>query len=111
MLASAWVYIITNVHHTTLYAGVTNDLPTRLWEHRTKQDPKSFSAKYNLSLLVFYQGFDSIVEAIAREKYIKGKTRKWKEALVNSFNPDWKDLTLEISLELRPRTFDKPLLF
>jgi len=71
-------------------------------EHRTKQDPRSFSAKYNLSILVFYQGFDSIVEAIAREKYIKGKTRKWLEALVNSTNPDWKDLTLEISLELRP---------
>ena len=50
MLASAWVYIITNVHHTTLYVGVTNDLPTRLWEHRTKQDPKSFSAKYNLEV-------------------------------------------------------------
>ena len=100
MLASAWVYIITNVHHTTLYTGVTNDLPTRLWEHRTKLDPMSFSAKYNLSVLVFYQGFDSIVEAIGREKYIKGKTRKWKEALVNSTNPEWKDLTVEISLEL-----------
>jgi len=102
MLASAWVYIITNVHHTTLYTGVTNDLPTRLWEHRTKQDPKSFSVKYNLSILVFYQGFDSIVEAIAREKYIKRKTRKWKEALVNSTNPEWNDLTSEISLQLNP---------
>ena len=47
--------------------------------HRTKQVPKSFSAKYNLSILVFYQGFDSIVEAIAREKYIKGKTRKMEK--------------------------------
>jgi putative endonuclease len=95
MLASSWVYIITNVHHTTFYVGVTNDLRTRLWEHRTKQDPKSFSAKYNLCILIFYEGFDSIVEAIAREKFIKGKTRKWKEALVNDFNPDWKDLTSE----------------
>jgi putative endonuclease len=77
MLASSWVYIITNVHRTTTYIGVTNDLSTRLWEHRTKQDPRSFSARYNLSIL-FYEGFESIVEAIAREKYIKGKTRKWK---------------------------------
>jgi putative endonuclease len=100
MLASSWVYIITNIYRTTLYVGVTNGLPTRLWEHRTKLDPRSFSAKYNLSILVFYQGFDSIVEAIAREKYIKGKTRKWKGALINSINPSGKDLTLEMSLEL-----------
>ena len=101
MLASSWVYIITNVHHTTLYVGVTNDLPTRLREHRTKQDSRSFSARYNLSILIFYQGFDSIVDAIAKERYIKGKTRRWKEELIKSFNPDWKDLTLEISLELK----------
>jgi len=73
-----------------------------LWEHRTEQDPRSFSAKYNISILFFYQGFDSIFEAIAREKYIKGKTRKWKESLINAINPEWKDLTLEISLDLRP---------
>ena len=85
-------FIITNVHHTTLYVGVTNDLPTRLWEHRTKQDSRSFSARYNLSILIFYQGFDSIVDAIAKERYIKGKTRRWKAELIKSFNPDWKDL-------------------
>ena len=95
MLASSWVYIITNIHHTTLYVGVTNDLPTRLWEHRTKQNPKSFSAKYNLCILVFCEGFQSIVDAIAREKYIKGKTRKWKDELIASMNSDWTDLTSE----------------
>jgi putative endonuclease len=72
MLASAWVYIITNVHHTTLYVGVTNDLQTRLWEHRTKQNPRSFSAKYNLSIL-FYQGFDSIVGGNREREIHKGK--------------------------------------
>jgi putative endonuclease len=98
---SAWIYIITNAHYTTLYVGVTNDLLTRLWEHRTKQNRASFSSKYNLSILIFYEGFETIVDAIAREKYIKGKTRKWKEALINTTNPDWRDLTLEVAVMLR----------
>ena len=101
MLPSAWIYIITNVHHTTLYVGVTNDLPTRLWEHQTKQNPTSFSARYNLSILVYYEGYESIVEAIVREKFIKGKKRNWKEELINKLNPEWKDLTFEIAMQLR----------
>ena len=96
MLASAWVYIVTNEHNTTLYTGVTSDLPTRLWEHRTKQNPKSFTAKYNLHKLVHYEPFESIVEAIEREKYIKGKSRKWKEDLIAKTNPELDDLTAEI---------------
>ena len=63
--------------------------------------PKVFLRSTIFLFWFYYQGFDSIVEAIAREKYVKGKTRKWKEALVNSINPDWKDLTLEIALELK----------
>ena len=93
MTPSSWIYIITNKGKTTLYIGVTNDLRTRLWEHRTKRNPRSFSATYNLYILVYYEGFDSISEAIDREKFIKGKTRKWKEALINTMNPEWKDLT------------------
>jgi len=73
MLASAWIYIITNSHNTTLYIGVTTDLSTRLWEHRTKQNPKCFSAKYNLSKLIYYESFESIKDAIKRERYLKGK--------------------------------------
>ena len=96
MTPSAWVYIITNKHHTTLYVGITNALPSRLWEHRSKQDPRSFSAKYNLYKLVYYESFELITEAIKREKYIKGKTRKWKEELINTMNPGWKDLTAEV---------------
>lgn len=95
-MAAAWIYILTNKHRTTLYVGVTNDLPTRLWEHRTKQAPSSFSARYNLNELVYYEAFDSIVEAIKREKYIKGKTRKWKEDLIKTINPEWNDLTVVI---------------
>lgn len=89
----AFVYIITNRHHTTLYTGVTNDLRTRLWEHRTKQNAGSFSAKYNLCKLVYFETFDSIEDAIRREKYIKGKSRKWKAALIEKMNPRWEDLT------------------
>jgi putative endonuclease len=96
MLPSAWVYIVTNDHHTTLYVGMTNDLPTRGWEHRTKSNPKSFTAKYNLHKVVYYESFESIEEAIKREKYIKGKTRKWKENKINEMNPEWRDLTEDI---------------
>ena len=88
----AFVYIITNLHHTTLYTGVTNDLRTRLWEHRMKQNPGSFSARYNLGKLVYFRTFDSIDEAIRMEKYIKGKSRKWKDALTERMNPTWSDL-------------------
>ena len=96
MLPSAWVYIVTNNHHTTLYVGMTNDLPTRAWEHRTKSNPKSFTAKYNLHKVVYFEQFETIVEAIKREKYIKGKSRKWKEELINKMNPEWRDLTDDI---------------
>ena len=74
----AWVYILTNSRHTVLYVGVTNNLATRLWEHRTKQNPTCFTARYHIHKLIYYEGLDSIVEAIAREKFIKGKSRKWK---------------------------------
>lgn len=94
MRASAWVYILTNKNHTTLYVGMTNNLEARVWEHKIKYDPKSFTAHYNIDRLIYYEGFDSIVAAIAREKYIKGKTRKWKEELIARVNPEW--------IELRP---------
>lgn len=93
MLHSAWVYIITNKNNTTLYVGVTTDLSTRLWEHRNKQDPNSFSARYNLNKLVYYEGFNTIMEAIDREKYMKGKSRQWKINVINLKNREWKDLT------------------
>jgi putative endonuclease len=66
---------------------------TRLWEHRSKSDERSFTARYNVCKLIYYEAFNSIVEAIAREKFIKGKSRKWKEALIQQANPDWHDLT------------------
>jgi putative endonuclease len=88
----AWVYILTNKNHSVLYVGITNNLQTRIWEHKTKQNPKCFTARYNINKLVYFEGFESIVEAIGREKLIKGKSRKWKESLIDNINPGWADL-------------------
>ena len=74
----AWVYILTNNRNTVLYVGVTNNLATRLWEHRTKQNPKCFTARYNVEKLIYYEGFTYIVDAIVREKFIKGNRENGK---------------------------------
>lgn len=92
MPVRAWIYMLTNKNHTTLYVGVTNDLGVRVREHKSKHNPKSFTARYNVDRLIYYEGFDSIVEAIATEKYIKRKTRKWKEELIGRVNPEWREL-------------------
>lgn len=105
MLPAAWAYILTNgPRHTTLYVGSTVDLPTRVWEHQTKRKPKSFTARYNVTKPVYYELFENIEDALKRERYIKGKNRKWKEDLINGFNPEWRDLTEEIM-----RKFHSPL--
>lgn len=90
------IYILANSNNTVLYTGVTNDLMRRIYEHRNGIDVKSFSAKYNVSKLVYFESFHSIEEAILREKQIKGGSRKKKENLINSINPEWKDLWEEI---------------
>ena len=90
------IYIITNVHHTTLYTGVTSDLEKRLWEHRNKVF-KGFSSRYNLNKLVYFEVASDMLSAIKREKYIKGKKRAFKIGLIESFNPEWKDLATSIS--------------
>ena len=66
-----YVYIITNKHKTVLYTGVTNNLKLRLKQHKNKKNLKSFTAKYNVYFLVYYQHFSWIQQAIAREKEIK----------------------------------------
>ena len=67
----AWVYILTNNRHTVLYVGVTNNPSTRLWEHMSKQNPKCFTARYNIDKLIYYEGFSSTLEAIGKKKFIK----------------------------------------
>jgi putative endonuclease len=86
------IYIMTNSTHTTLYVGVTSDLKKRVWEHKNFIFSESFTSKYKLTYLVYYEGFHRIEEAIAREKQIKGGSRKRKENLIKSINPNWNDL-------------------
>ena len=92
MLISAHIYLLTNSNHTTLYTGVTTALRTRIWEHQTKSNPKSFTARYNVTKLVYYEGFETLIETFAREKFIKRKSRRWKEELIRSSNPNWEEL-------------------
>ena len=101
MLPVAYVYILTNKHHTVLYVGMTTDLRTRLWEHQKKVNPSSFTARYNVCKPIYYTGFDSEEDALERERFIKGKSRKWKEELIAEMNPDWYDLT-EVIVNMHP---------
>lgn len=86
------VYIMSAPDRTTLYTGVTSNLPGRVWEHKHKTYPNSFSAKYNCVWLVYFKYFDGIEDAIAEEKRIKGGSRKQKITLIESINPEWQDL-------------------
>lgn len=90
------IYILTNYQRSTLYIGVTSDLRSRIYEHQNKIYPSSFSARYNLTLCIYYEIFPSIEEAINREKQLKRWSRSKKESLINKFNKEWKDLSPEI---------------
>lgn len=92
-----YVYILTNKTKTVLYTGVTNDLKNRLYWHKNPEAiDKSFTSKYKCFYLIYFEHFDDIETAIAREKQIKGWTRQKKENLIKGFNPDWKFLNEEI---------------
>ena len=96
MEKQSFIYIMTNTNNTTLYIGVTNNIIRRVYEHRNKL-VKGFTSKYNLTKLVYYEMFDDIINAITREKYLKGKKRDFKLSLINNFNPEWKDLYEDIA--------------
>ena len=91
-MKGAYVYILSNKRNGTLYVGVTSNLVKRIFEHKEKV-VSGFSAKYNLDLLVYYEERWSIEEAIQREKQLKAGNRKKKLSLIQSINPDWKDLS------------------
>ncbi|MFP3592684.1 GIY-YIG nuclease family protein [Chryseobacterium sp. SIMBA_038] len=95
-MKAGFIYIITNKNNTTLYTGVTSNLPNRIQEHKEKFHELSFTAKYNLQKLVYWESFQEIGDAIFREKQIKAGSRQKKLDLINSINPEWKDLTDEI---------------
>ena len=87
-----YVYILTNESNNVLYTGVTNNLEKRTNEHRYKIKQNGFAEKYNCNKLVYYEITTDIKTAIEREKKIKGMLRKKKINLINSFNPEWKNL-------------------
>ena len=89
-----YVYILTN-NSKTLYTGVTNNLRRRMYEHKQKL-VEGFTKKYNLTKLVYYEISEDVRSAIAREKQIKGWLRSKKIRLIESINPEWKDLSCEL---------------
>ena len=89
------VYMMSNERNTVLYTGVTSDLRMRVFEHKAKSDPHSFTARYKATKLVFFETTSSIAAAIAREKQIKAGSRRKKVELVSRQNPDWRDLSAD----------------
>ena len=92
MNKGGFVYILTNKTNTTLYVGVTSNLSNRIIEHRQNIKPNSFTSKYNLTKLVYYEAFSSVQDAIIREKQLKAGSRRKKINLIKNINPEWKDL-------------------
>jgi putative endonuclease len=85
------VYIMSNRPHGTLYVGVTRDLRRRVWEHKQGL-LDGFTKTYGLNLLVYYEGYQRISDAIHREKRLKHWNRAWKIDLIEGINPGWEDL-------------------
>jgi len=85
------VYILANQRNGTLYIGVTSNLIKRVWEHKNNA-VEGFSQKYNLHRLVWYEMHENMTSALTREKRLKEWKRNWKLDLIESKNPDWKDL-------------------
>ncbi len=95
MIKGGFIYILTNRWNTVLYIGVTANLEKRIYEHQNGQ-MAGFTTKYRLQKLIYYEQFDRIEDAIAREKQLKGKSRAKKEDLINLANPNW--------IEIGPQT-------
>jgi putative endonuclease len=90
-MTGGWLYIMTNKSNGTLYVGVTSNLPRRVYEHREGLI-EGFTKRYGLKRLVYYEQFDSIRDAIQREKTVKHWSRAWKVGVIIAKNPEWADL-------------------
>lgn len=86
-----FVYILASKRYGTIYVGITSDLTKRIWEHKNGESD-SFTKKYGIQTLVYYERHMTAEEAITREKRIKGWKRLWKIELIEKTNPDWHDL-------------------
>ncbi|XOV77759.1 MAG: GIY-YIG nuclease family protein [Aestuariibacter sp.] len=91
-----YIYIVANKRNGTLYIGVTSNLIKRIYEHRTNA-VQGFTRKYSVHRLVYFEKHESSISAINREKRLKFWKRKWKLALIEKFNPDWRDLYFDIT--------------
>lgn len=91
------VYIMASQRNGTLYIGVTSDLPKRVFQHREAMI-EGFSKKYDTKMLVYFEQFEDMMTAIAREKSLKGITRAKKIALIEAVNPDWHDLADKLDI-------------
>lgn len=90
-----FIYIVASKRNGTLYTGVTSDLSKRVWEHKNGV-VEGFTKTHKIGLLVYFEAYKDIQEAIRREKRLKRWNRKWKLDLIEEFNPDWNDLYEEI---------------
>ncbi len=90
-----YIYILANKKNGTLYIGVTNNLFNRIFQHKLKQNKNSFTAKYNINKLVYYEIYQYIEDAIKREKQLKKWKRQWKIGLIEKENFTWRDLFLD----------------
>ncbi len=95
MKKESYVYILSNAGNSVLYVGITSDLTQRMQQHKSGFFKNSFTSKYRINKLVYYELFQDITDAIAREKQIKAGSRQKKIDLINSRNPEWKDIILK----------------
>ena len=93
---SGYVYMLASKRNGTLYIGVTNNLSLRTFQHKSGVG-SDFTSKYNVHMLVWYEYYPDINEAIAREKQLKKWERKWKLRLIEEFNPDWSDMYAKLN--------------
>mgnify|MGYP002540424845 CR=1 FL=1 len=91
-----YVYILTNANKNLIYIGVTNNLIRRVYEHKHHLDKGSYTARYNIDQLVYFEETSDVEAAISREKQLKGWNRARKNRLVESKNPEWKDIYTQI---------------
>ncbi|CUX53045.1 GIY-YIG nuclease family protein [Agrobacterium genomosp. 13] len=91
LMREGYVYILASKRNGTLYTGVTSDLSHRLYEHQNNLTP-GFTTRYGVKTLVWFETYDLVTDAIAREKTIKNWPRAWKIKLIEDLNPAWDDI-------------------
>ena len=109
MSKNYWVYIMTNKRRGVLYIGVTGNRDKRIYEHKTSTI-EGFTQKYKLTKLVYIEETTDVHAALQREKTLKHWLRDWKIALIEQYNPEWKDLAAELDPRVKPEdnsTMDK----